>query len=240
MHDAQRTTHNESASFRVVRCALRAQRCAVRWGFERLYRECAWAYDAVAAAVSRGLWQQWALAALPFIRGRVLELGVGPGHVQLALASGSHPAYGLDTSPQMISIAQHRLRRAGYHAHLTQGRAQQIPFAPATFDTVLATFPAEYIADPRTHAEIRRVLVPGGRVVILPMAQLDRSFYTRLVNLAYWLTLHAPTLHTVLQAAQQTTELRIGDTPLETHWVRVGPSQALVLVGDLGNEFRSE
>jgi ubiquinone/menaquinone biosynthesis C-methylase UbiE len=236
MQDAKRKTHNEADPFCVLHFALRAQRYAVHWGFERLYRECAWAYDAVAAAVSRGLWRRWALTALPFIRGRVLELGFGPGHVQLALASDSHAAWGLDASPQMISIAHHRLRRAGYPARLAQGRAQQIPFAPATFDTVLATFPAEYIADPRTHAEIRRVLAPGGRVVILPLAQLDRSFYTRLVNLAYWLTLHAPAPQAGPQAGPQTTELRIGDISLETHWVRVGPSQALVLVGDLGNE----
>jgi ubiquinone/menaquinone biosynthesis C-methylase UbiE len=135
----------------------------------------------------------------------------------------------------MIAIARRRLRRAGRPARLAQGRAQQIPFAAASFDTVLATFPAEYIADPRTHAEIRRVLAPGGRVVILPMAQLDRSLYTRLVDLAYRLTLQAPALREAPQAAQLTA-LRIGATPLEPRWVRVGPSQALVLVGDLSNE----
>jgi hypothetical protein len=34
----------------------------------------------------------------------------------------------------------------------------------------------------------------------------------------------------------QMAELRIGDTPLEAHWVQVGPSQALVLVGEMGDE----
>jgi ubiquinone/menaquinone biosynthesis C-methylase UbiE len=207
----------------------------IRWGFERLYREFAWAYDAVAAAVSGGLWQRWGLAARPFLQGRVLELGFGPGHVQLALAGGAHPACGLDASPQMIAIARRRLRRAGRPARLAQGRAQQIPFAAASFDTVLATFPAEYIADPRTHAEIRRVLAPGGRVVMLPTAQLDRSRYARLVDLAYRLTLQTPAPREDSQATQLTA-LRIGDISLEARWVRVGPSQALVLLGDRGNE----
>ncbi len=208
----------------------------VRWGFERLYREFAWAYDSVAAAVSGGLWQRWALATQPFLSGRVLELGFGPGHVQLALAAAvEHQPFGIDVSPQMCVIARRRLRRAGYPARLAQGRAQQIPFAPAVFDTVLATFPAEYIADPRTHAEIRRVLAPGGRVVILPLAQLDRSFYAQLVDLAYWLTFRVPVLHADPQA-MQLKALLIGETSLVAHWVRVGPSQALVLVGDLGHE----
>jgi ubiquinone/menaquinone biosynthesis C-methylase UbiE len=208
----------------------------IRWGFERLYREFAWAYDVVAAAVSGGLWQRWVLATLPFLRGRVLELGFGPGHLQLAIAAaGRHQSIGLDASPQMRSIACLRLRRAGHPALLAQGIAQQIPFASKSFDTILATFPAEYIADPRTHAELRRVLAPRGQVVILPLAQLDRSFYTQLVDLAYRLTLQAPVLREDLQVMQM-AELRIGDTPLEAHWVQVGPSQALVLVGEMGDE----
>ncbi len=236
MHNAQCKMHMGSITPCILRFALCAQRCAVRWGFERLYREFAWTYDTVAAAVSGGLWRRWALATLPFLKGRVLELGFGPGHLQLALAFGSHSACGLDASPQMIAIARRRLRRAGRPVRLAQGRAQQIPFAPAVFDTVLATFPAEYIADPRTHAEIRHVLAPGGRVVILPLAQLDRSLYARLVDLAYRLTLQAPVLHKTPPAAQPTAGLQIGDTPLEAHWIQVGPSQALVLVGDLSNE----
>ncbi|MEI7772873.1 MAG: class I SAM-dependent methyltransferase, partial [Chloroflexales bacterium] len=131
------------------RCALTVARL-IRWGFERLYRELAWSYDAVAAAVSGGLWQRWGLVVLPFLRGRVLEIGFGPGHLQLALAAAGRPACGVDSSPQMISIARRRLRRAGHPARLARGSAQQIPLASAAFDTVLATFPAEYIADPRT------------------------------------------------------------------------------------------
>ncbi|NNJ10093.1 methyltransferase domain-containing protein [Chloroflexales bacterium ZM16-3] len=208
----------------------------VRWAFERLYREFAWAYDVVAAAVSGGLWRRWALAALPFIRGRVLELGFGPGHLQLALAADSkNTPFGIDASPQMVSLARRRLRRAGLPARISRAHAQHIPLANASFDTVLATFPAEYIVDPRTHAEILRVLAPGGRVVILPLAQLDRSLYARLVDLAYRLTLQSPVAHADRQNTP-TPAMQIGDVSLSPHWVRVGPSRALVLVGDLGSE----
>jgi ubiquinone/menaquinone biosynthesis C-methylase UbiE len=206
----------------------------VRWAFERLYREFAWAYDTVAAVVSGGLWQRWALTAQPFLRGRVLELGFGPGHLQAALAAES-PPFGVDASPQMVAAATRRLARAGHPIRLARAHAQHLPFAPACFDSVVATFPAEYIADPRTHAEIARVLAPGGLVVVIPLAQLDASLYTRAVDLAYRLTLKPP-LRRDDPRATAMQHMRIGDIPLAAHWVPVGPSRALVLVGQRPGE----
>jgi ubiquinone/menaquinone biosynthesis C-methylase UbiE len=212
----------------------------VRWAFERLYREFAWAYDMVAAAVSGGRWRRWALAALPFIRGRVLELGFGPGHLLLALAADNkHTPFGIDASPQMVSLARRRLRRAGLPARIARAHAQHLPLATASFDTVLATFPAEYIVDPRTHAEILRVLAPGGRVVVLPLAQLDRGLYARFVDLAYRLTLQTPVAHADRQNIPTPT-MQIGNVSLSPHWVRVGPSHALVLVGEANEQRISE
>ena len=215
-------------AFCILHFALRAYRRAVGRAFHHFYREFAWSYDAVAWAVSGGLWQRWALAALPELRGRVLELGFGPGHLQQALAA--HPVVaGLDASPQMAALAARRLRRAGYAPRLACGQAQALPFPSATFDTVVATFPAEYILDPRTHAEIRRVLAPGGRLVVVPLAQLDSSLYTRLIDLAYRLTLQAPVARTV--PVEPTLErFAIAGLDLTPTWVQVGSSRVLVLV----------
>jgi len=63
--------------------------------FHLLYHEAAWAYDAVAAAVSLGQWRAWGAAALPFLPGpRVLELGHGPGHMLIALTAAGYDAAG--------------------------------------------------------------------------------------------------------------------------------------------------
>lgn len=203
-------------------------RALVRRAFHHFYRELAWTYDAVAWLVSAGLWRRWALAPLPLLRGRTLELGFGPGYLQLALAG--RPAAGLDASPQMARMAARRLRRAGQAPRLARGLAQQLPFAAGAFDTVVATFPAEYILDPRTHAEVRRVLAPGGRLVVVPFAQLDPGLYTRLVDLAYALTLQAP----VSREASPEPELRrlsLAGLALEPRWIPVGPSRVMALVG---------
>ncbi len=207
-------------------------RALVRRAFHHFYREFAWSYDAVARAVSGGLWRRWVLAALPELRGRVLELGFGPGHLQLALA-GRPGAAGLDASPQMVAIAARRLRRAGHAPRLARGLAQALPFRSASFDTVVATFPAEYILDERTHAELRRVLAPGGRIVIVPFAQLAPSLYGRIVDLAYTLTLQAPARR---DDALPATPLTIAGVALEPRWVEVGQSRVMVLAGELGGE----
>jgi SAM-dependent methyltransferase len=60
-----------------------------------------------------------------------------------------------------------KLRRGGLHVLHLQGRAQQLPFADASFGSVVATFPAEYIVDPASLAEFRRVLKPGGQLVVV-------------------------------------------------------------------------
>lgn len=225
--------HPSSVAQAVLRPTLSLYRSLVRWAFERLYREFAWTYDAVAWLVSRGLWRRWVLAALPYADGRVLELGSGPGHLQLALAARpGPPPIGLDASPQMAARASRRLSAAGHAPRLIRGVAQAIPLPDASVDTVIATFPADYILDPRTHAEIGRVLAPGGRLVLVDAAQFRGAGpYERLVDLAYRLTLQAPTRAGPPPEARA-ERLRLAGLTLSAHWAEVGPSRVMVLVGE--------
>lgn len=220
----------------------------ILWAFDRLYREFSWTYDAVAWLVSRGLWRRWVLVALPELRGRVLELGPGPGHLQVALAArGGPPALGLEASPQMVARASRRLARAGHPARLIRGLAQAIPLPAASADTVVATFPAEYILDPRTHAEIRRVLAPGGRLVIVdgaqfveriqgaPVARWLYRAYEFLVDLTYKLTLQSSVRE---QAAPGGPPIRMSldGFNLSPRWVQVGPSRVAMIIAERTDE----
>lgn len=138
----------------------------MRFFFYLLYHPFAFTYDVVAWVVSFGRWQDWVRSIAPLLEGtRILELGHGPGHLQRFLLERGLAAVALDESVQMGRIARRRL--GGKHK-LTRGLAQNLPFAPACFDTVVATFPSEYIFDPRTLAEIQRVLAPRGRLIVLP------------------------------------------------------------------------
>lgn len=142
----------------------------LRFLFSLLYHQLAWTYDLVAAVVSLGRWQDWVLTALPHLEGRVLELGFGPGHLQIALHQKGVQVFGLDESRQMVRQATGRLKKAGVPLRLSRGYAQSLPFPATAFDRVVATFPSEYIFDPRTLSEVWRVLAPGGRLVLVSVA----------------------------------------------------------------------
>ena len=145
----------------------------IKFGFHLLYHEFAFTYDAVAWLVSLGQWQAWGGTVLDRVRGpRVLEIGHGPGHLLIALARSGRRPIGIDLSPQMIRLAQQNLRRAGVNAPQVQCRVQALPFRSGEFDSVVATFPSDYIADLATLREVQRVTNDHGQLIVVFGAQL--------------------------------------------------------------------
>jgi ubiquinone/menaquinone biosynthesis C-methylase UbiE len=146
----------------------------LRYFFKLLYHQLAFAYDLVAASVSFNRWKDWVTGVIPLIEGnRVLEIGHGPGHLHRVLLDRGLFAVGIDESRQMGLIAKHR---SGSTVRLTRGLAQHLPFRSDSFDTVISTFPAEYINDPRTLAEVKRCLRNGGWFIVLPVAWPKNPF----------------------------------------------------------------
>jgi len=137
----------------------------IRFFFKLLYHSFAFTYDLVAATVSFGKWKDWVYSILPLIEGtHILELGHGPGHLQRILLSRGLFAVAIDESAQMGKLAKGRL---GNMQRLARALAQQMPFASESFDSILSTFPTEYIFDKQTLSEAHRVLRNRGRLIIL-------------------------------------------------------------------------
>ena len=139
---------------------------AYLWACERLYHELAGGYDPISWLVSLGGWDSWRRLALDEAQGRVLELGYGTGVLLAELAAVQRDVVGVELSPAMQRVAARRFANAGVQPPQVRADAAALPLAAASFDTVLATFPAPYILAPATLAACRRVLRPGGRLVI--------------------------------------------------------------------------
>lgn len=154
--------------------------------FKLLYHQFAWGYDLVSTIVSAGRWRTWVVSVLPNLNGPlVLEIGHGPGHLLAKLGERGTRVVGLDESWPMSRLAFLRLVSLGVSRLLVNGYAQFLPFRNDTFNTVVSTFPSEYILDTRSLSEVLRVLVPGGKLIILPIAWITgNGLYDRL---AAWL-----------------------------------------------------
>lgn len=101
---------------------------------------------------------------------RVLDIGVGPGLLAWDIARLVGPAgrvVGLDLSEPMLAASAARLADFP-QASFVRGDATDLGFADASFDAAVSTQVYEYVADmPKALSELRRVLRPGGRAVIL-------------------------------------------------------------------------
>jgi ubiquinone/menaquinone biosynthesis C-methylase UbiE len=106
----------------------------------------------------------------------VLDVACGTG--SLALAARRRVGHGgsvsgVDASPEMIAIATRKVGRAGAEVDLQQALAQALPFADASFDAVLGTLMVHHLPGPTRAAfarEARRVLRPGGRILLIDFA----------------------------------------------------------------------
>jgi SAM-dependent methyltransferase len=166
----------------------------LRLFFKLLYHQFAWTYDLVASIVSLGAWQSWVQSVLLYIDGpRTLELGFGPGHLQVGLHRKGITVYGLDESSQMGQITHRRLNGLDLFPNLVRGHAQTLPFSNECFHQVVMTFPAEFFLNQTSYTEIHRVLIAGGKAVILPVAWITgRKPLERLVAWLNRITGEAP------------------------------------------------
>jgi ubiquinone/menaquinone biosynthesis C-methylase UbiE len=201
----------------------------LRFFFRRLYNEFAWTYDLVAWAVSLGQWKAWGRTVLRHLQGqRVLELAHGPGHLLMAMAERGVAPVGLDLSQTMGRLAQRRLQKTGRSVPLVRARAQALPFCDGCFDTIVATFPTEFIVDPATLQGTARVLQPGGRLVVVAWARLsERDPLSRFVGWLYRITGQGQPL----PGAGEAAVVQAGLAP-RTVWERVGRSQVSLVVAD--------
>ena len=143
--------------------------------FELLYRNRV-LYWLASTLPFAGQWRVWQRLTLERLRGvDTLEVGCGIGTLLADMTQAGYHCQAIDRSPQMVAATRRELRRRGLGsdaATVRQASVQALPFADAAFDNVVSTFPTDYIADPQALRELRRVLRPDGRLIVVLGATL--------------------------------------------------------------------
>ena len=115
----------------------------------------------------------------------VLEIGVGTGFSlkEIARSVGTAGrAYGIDITPQMLRLAEKRLRKEKLtdKVELHEGDARAMPYEDNMFDAVYMAATLELFDTPdipRVLGEIKRVLKPSGRLGIASLSKEGRESF---------------------------------------------------------------
>ena len=116
---------------------------------------------------------------------QVLDAGTGTGRMLELLAPHIRRGIGIDSSPEMLTIARDRLANAGIvNCQVRRGDVYRLPFpdgdARDGFDAVLFHQVLHFLDDPQTAIrEANRVLRSGGRILIADFAPHDLEFLRR-------------------------------------------------------------
>jgi len=134
---------------------------------QRVWDRAAPAYDRQIAVLER-IWfaggREWLAARA---HGRVLEVAVGTGR-NLGLYGPDVTLTGVELSPEMLAIARTHAGSLDLDVDLREGDAHDLPVEDASVDTVVCCLGLCTIPDPaRALVEMHRVLVPGGRLLLL-------------------------------------------------------------------------
>ncbi len=125
-------------------------------------------YRLVAAVGERRGYGWLRSSVLAGATGRLLVLGLGPGHDVAHLPDGVTSVVAVEPDPAMRALARRRVAACPVPVVLLSADAHELPLADGSVDAVLCACVLCSVArPPRALAELRRVLVPGGRLLLL-------------------------------------------------------------------------
>jgi len=134
---------------------------------------------------------------------QVLDVGCGTGDLSVLAqerAGSTGQVAGIDPSPEMINVARGKAKRQHSAVDFRLGLIEQLPFPASSFDVVLSSFMLHHLPDDLKRqglCEIRRVMKPGGRLVIIDfrglleahnvLALVKEAGFTQVEMQAAWL-----------------------------------------------------
>lgn len=149
-------------------------------------------YDRLNRALSLGLDKRWRREAirtlLPYAPQKMLDVATGTADFALLSMRILKPTtiIGIDLSEGMLEVGRKKIQQAGYsdQIHLQCDDCLNLSFADNTFDAVTVAYGVRNFADlDKGLREMRRVLKPGGRLVIIELSAPQHFPMRQLFNL---------------------------------------------------------
>jgi len=176
----------------------------------RMFGAIAPRYDLVNTLISCGLHRRWKRIAAQMAqvppRGRAVDVCCGTGDLALLLArrvGRGGLVLGMDFSDEMLGIARRRAAAAGVGdvCRFVQADAEALALPEMAFDAAVVGFGLRNVVHPKAALrELRRLLRPGGRLVVLEFSRprsaamrrlYDAYSFTLMPWLGRWVSRHA-------------------------------------------------
>jgi ubiquinone/menaquinone biosynthesis C-methylase UbiE len=114
---------------------------------------------------------------------KILDIGCGTGFDAIRMAklkAGGGKVYGLDLDPKFIAIAEEAKEKSQIdNVEFFVGKAEELPFKDNELDAVRVERVFQHLAEPgKVWDEIKRVLKPGGILVVVETDWKGLSFYS--------------------------------------------------------------
>ncbi|MBL4819087.1 MAG: bifunctional demethylmenaquinone methyltransferase/2-methoxy-6-polyprenyl-1,4-benzoquinol methylase UbiE [Deltaproteobacteria bacterium] len=162
---------------------------------ERIFNQIAHRYDFLNRLLSLGLDQYWRKQAISFLPKspnlKVLDIATGTADLALMMAQRHdhiERVVGVDIAKDMLQIGRRKVKEAGLcdKIHLDTGDALKLEFPNESFDAVTVAFGLRNMPNQAEAVrEMRRVVKPGGRLIILEFSMPKHPIF-RLIYLAYF------------------------------------------------------
>ncbi|MEO3748325.1 class I SAM-dependent methyltransferase [Plantactinospora sp. B5E13] len=116
----------------------------------------------------RRAWRQLLLPVLPAAPATIVDFGCGTGSLSVLLAEAGHDVHAVDNAPRMLDLARQKATNTGVAVTFLHADAAHPPFAPSSFDVVLARHVLWALTEPDVVlARWISLLRPHGRLVFV-------------------------------------------------------------------------
>jgi ubiquinone/menaquinone biosynthesis C-methylase UbiE len=195
------------------------------------YNKIAKVYDLLAEHSERSVRQEGLAKLAPAAGERLLEIGIGTGHSLVEIAEAVGPrgkVYGIDISENMVTKTRSLLQEENLagRAELVCADAEHLPYESGAMDGVFMCFTLELFDTPdmpQVLNECRRVLRPGGRLVVVGVSKVgEQGFVMRAFE---WTHRHFPNLMDCrpiyVRQALEAAGFVVEDSTVQQMWVPV-------------------